>query len=95
MVKQNFEIANARSFYKQEVSMLQSEIGEIKKDFSQNLADVKSSMVQCSHDGDTSLPQIDIMQSSSIDEEGSFPHLITNDDDKINSSRLSKLGSNQ
>lgn len=34
VVKQNFEIANAKNFYKNEVTMLQSEIGNIKNDFS-------------------------------------------------------------
>ena len=34
VVKQNFEIANAKSFYQQEVSTIQTEIGELKKDFS-------------------------------------------------------------
>ncbi len=51
--------------------MLHSEIGEIKKDFSQNLIDVKSSMVnQCGFPGDddvTSTPDIEFMNNSGDD----------------------------
>lgn len=72
LVKQNFEIQNSKTFYKQEVHMLQSEIGEIKKDFSQTLIDVKSSMLggygmPGGEDDITSTPDIEYTNNS-VDE---------------------------
>ena len=48
--------------------MLQSEIGDIKRDFSQNLIDVKSSIINCGYPGGeddiTSTPDIEYMNNS-------------------------------
>lgn len=76
VVKQNFEIENSKSFYKQEVSILQSEITEIKKDFSQNLADVKSSMILCGFEDEidavnnNSVPDVEMMEGMDPDMNG-------------------------
>jgi hypothetical protein len=45
VVKQDLEIAETKNIYKEEVSKLICEIQDVKQDFSQNLADVKSSML--------------------------------------------------
>ena len=48
--------------------MLQSEIGEIKRDFSQNLIDVKSSIINPNYPGGdddiTSTPDVEYMNNS-------------------------------
>ena len=52
------------------MSILQSEIGEIKKDFSNTLIDVKSSMVNFGFPADdevTSTPDIEFMNNSTED----------------------------
>ncbi len=51
--------------------MLQSEIGDIKKDFSQNLIDVKSSIINCGFPGNeddiTSTPDVEFLNNSNDD----------------------------
>ncbi len=52
--------------------MLQSEISEMKKDFSQNLADVKSSMIMCGYEDEneenenTSMPHGDMEMENHV-----------------------------
>jgi len=69
VVKQNFEIENSKQFYQQEVSYLHNEITEIKKDFSTNLAEVKSSIMLGGMEeeemgiGNSSMPDVDLYEN--------------------------------
>lgn len=54
VVKQSFEISNNKSQYKNDISQIQNEMQDLKMNFSQNLAEVKSSIIYNDHFEDES-----------------------------------------
>jgi len=68
-VKQSFEIQTSKNFYQSEVQTLVSEISELKKDFTQNLAEVKSSIAPHGMEeviANSSLPDVEMYENPNL-----------------------------